>query len=131
MSNISIQNFITNFDNGVYDSDDYDTQCNAGWYDWFCKQSSLRNKTQLLGKKVKQLSASAKVDVNKHYVYFKNNCGNVLYDDFRICSLDTGDVIYCVSPNDHGKATVWGADNDFDAPLVNGSWKDVKVFFGI
>ena len=131
MSNISIQQFISNFNAGMYDSDDYQTQCDAGWYDWFCKQSSLRNKTIHLTKKLKQLCLSEKIDMNKHYVFFKNNCGNVLYDDFRICCLETGDVQYTVSPNDHGRATVWGKDNNFDEPLVEGNWKDVKAFFNV
>ena len=65
-------------------------------------------------------------------MFFKNNCGWTLYDDFRICDLDTGDVLYTVTPKDSdGKATVWGKDNDFAAPLVDGYWVDVKDFFGV
>ena len=56
-----------------------------------------------------------------------------LYDDFRICDLKTGDVQYTITPKYTvtGTAQVWGVDNDFDKPLVDGSWNDVKAFFGV
>lgn len=134
MSNLSIRDYLTKFDNGDFDSADRATQCDAGWYDWFCKDSSLQRKTVALTRKVKQLVLSDKVDIYKNYVFFKNNCPlhGPLYDDFRICDIDTGDVLYTVSPKDRdGRATVWGKDNNFDAPLVDGNWKDVKAFFGV
>lgn len=104
------------------------------WYDWFCRDSSLKNKGEKLLQKVKQIAESKKFDKDNCYVFFKNNCpcSGPLYDDFRICDLETGDVIYTVSPKDshyEGKATVFGAENDFDEPLVCGSWTEVKKWF--
>lgn len=132
MSDISIQQYLTNFDAGKYDDADRAVQCDAGWYDWFCKDSSLKGKTVALTRKLRQLILSDKIDIYKNYVFFKNNCGWTLYDDFRICDMDTGDVLYTVTPKDSdGKATVWGKDNDFAAPLVDGYWDDVKIFFGV
>lgn len=130
--NQSIQNYLNNFNAGAYDDNSVSTQCDAGWYDWFCRDTSLRNKTYTLTNKLKQLILSDKINIYQDYVFFKNNCGHALYDDFRICDLQTGDVKYTVSPSDcDGLSTVWGIDNEFAAPLVEGSWKDVKAFFGV
>lgn len=138
MKKMTTREFIKKFDNGDFDSSDIDVQCEAGWYDWFCKDSSLRNKTKMLGKKVKQISESPKVDKDKMYVFFKNNCPmyGSLYDDFRFCDLKTGGVIYTITPsngheNKKGQSDVWGKENAFDEPLIEGNWKDVKEFFGI
>ena len=55
-----------------------------------------------------------------------------LYDDFRICDIKSGEVIYTITPRDnHGKATVWGRENNFDEPLAEGTWNHVTTFFGI
>ena len=135
---VNITEWLDNFNKGLYDSPDVTTQIDAGWYDWFCKDSSLANKTQVLGKKLVQISKSDKFDNDKTYVFFKNNCpmSGSLYDDFRICDIETGDVIFTITPScGHNsslsgkKSTVWGQENSFDEPIVKGSWKDVKDFF--
>ena len=103
-----------------------------GFFDWFCKDSSLKNKAKVLFAKLKSLARSGKFDPTKTYVFFKNNCPccGKLYDDFRICDLETGDVIYTVSPSNRvGKADVWGEDNDFEKPIVNGTWREVRMWF--
>ena len=43
-----------------------------------------------------------------------------LYDDFRICDLETGNVIYTVVPSYNGQSEVWGSANDFKEPLFEG-----------
>ena len=103
-----------------------------GFYDWFCKDSSLKNKAKVLFAKLKSVVRSGKFDPTKTYVFFRNNCpcSGKLYDDFRICDLATGHVLYTVSPsNGRGKAEVWGVDNDFEDPLVEGTWREVKMWF--
>ena len=103
-----------------------------GFFDWFCKDTSLPNKAKKLFARLKGIVRSGKFDPAKCYVFFKNNCPCVgpLYDDFRICDLETGDVLYTVSPsNRKGKADVWGRDNDFEAPLVSGTWREVRAWF--
>jgi hypothetical protein len=138
---ISIQDWIRNFRGGMYDAKDRDAQINAGWYDWFCKDTSLAAKTQKLGKKLVQVveknAIGGKFDPKKTYVWFKNNCpmNGSLYDDFRIADMKTGDTLYTITPsNGHrihkGKADVWGRkENDFTEALVEGTWKDVLQFF--
>lgn len=138
MTNMNIATFALRFLNGDFTNPNCKTQIEAGWYDWFCRDTSLAAKTQKLGKKAIQLMKSEKIDIQKNYVWFKNNCpgsGN-LYDDLRIADIETGDVIYTIIPaNGHtfvkGKAEVWGRENNFVQPLVSGTWKDVKTFFGV
>lgn len=127
MKNDTISTILANIDS--YDVMDL-------WYDWFCRDTSLKRKGEALLKKLKAIASSDKFDNDKCYVFFKNNCpcvGN-LYDDFRICDKETGDVIYCVVPKsgfkrDNGRAQVYGVDNDFKEPLVEGTWRDVKAWF--
>lgn len=141
---MNIGQFLENFDNGAYDSKDVGIQCNAGWYDWFCKDKSLRNKTATLTKKLKQIVNSPKIDQDTMYVFFKNNCPMVgpLRDDFRICDIETQEVIYTITPSEkkyngikygnksyYSVSCVWGKENNFDKPLVEGTWNDVKAFF--
>lgn len=127
MKNDTISTILTNIDN-------YDVM--SLWYDWFCRETSLKRKGEALLKKLKAIASSNKFDNDKCYVFFKNNCpcvGN-LYDDFRICDKETGDVLYCVIPKsghkcDEGRAQVFGVDNDFDEPIVEGTWREVKAWF--
>lgn len=106
-----------------------------GFYDWFCKDSSLKNKAEKLVSRLQTiLKNNKRFDTTKTYVFFKNNCPCVggLYDDFRICDIETGKVLYTVTPrNPHknNKASIWSAENDFNGPLLVGSWTDIKKFF--
>ena len=107
------------------------------WYDWFCREHYLYAKGEKLIKKLMDIVDSEKFDNESCYVFFKNNCpcNGSLYDDFRICDVKTGEVIYTIIPSDgfketKGKAIVWGRENDFEEPLVMGTWnKVVKWFF--
>jgi hypothetical protein len=134
MTNMNIDTFAARFLRGDFDLNDRQTQIEAGWYDWFCRDTSLAAKTEKLGRKVLQLMKSTKIDTEKNYVFFKNNCPmrGGLYDDFRVCDMETGDVIFTVVPRctHSGKAEVWGRENEFKGPLVQGTWRDVKTFFG-
>ena len=127
MKNDSISTILTNIDN-------YNVM--NLWYDWFCKESSLERKGVALLKKLKGIASSNKFDNDKCYVFFKNNCPCVgsLYDDFRICDKETGDVLYTVIPKsgykcDEGRAQVYGAENGFREPIVEGTWRDIKDWF--
>ena len=135
MAEISIIQWIENFNSGKYDSRDVKVQCEAGWYDWFCRNESLCGKTKRLAPKVKQLAKSSKVDVNNWYVWFKNNCPvfGSLYDDIRFADIKTGDVIYTIAfVKKYGQTVeLWGKENDFKHPLVIGDWEDIKEYFGI
>jgi hypothetical protein len=93
-----------------------------GFYDWFCKDSSLERKAKsLMAKVIKFTEAHPEIDINDTYVFFKNNCPMVgpLYDDFRICDRKEGNVIFTVTPKcgHSGKAEVWGRANEFKGPI--------------
>lgn len=133
-----LRQWLENFDSGCYASKDVDIQVKAGFYDWFCRNTALQGKTKALDPKVKRLAKSSKINQDTMYVWFKNNCPMVgrLYDDFRFADIETGNVIYTVIPHSghnskYGMAEVWGRENDFVAPLVSGTWKDVLAFFGV
>lgn len=108
------------------------------FFDWFCRDSSLKNKQITLDKKVRKLVASTKIDMDSMRVWYKNNCpinGN-LYDDIRFSDMETGKNIFCIVPcsghdSRKGVSEVWGASNEFKEPLVRGTWKDVLKFFNV
>lgn len=97
----SINEWINKFLSGEFDSQDVRVQIQAGWYDWFCKDSSLANKTKKMGNIVRQVKRGGKVNLDDWYVWFKNNCplNGPLYDDFRFASLETGDVQFTIQIN--------------------------------
>jgi hypothetical protein len=131
----NLRQWCTKFNDGKFDALDIHTQCVAGWYDWFCNDKYLASKTQKLGKMVVKICRSEKINVFKQYVFFKNNCpmSGPLYDDFRICDMKTGDVIWTVTPKSGhtGKAELYGKENDFADPIVTGTMKDIYNYFGV
>jgi len=120
---------------------------NEAWYDWFCKDEALLSKTKKLVKKIRQVALSKKIDINKQYIFFKNNCpmAGSLYDDFRICDIETGNVVYTVTPavgynnskkevkegKRKGLSEVWGKENEFKEAFIEGTWKDMLKFFEV
>ena len=99
----------------IIDSQGQNDKC-YNFYDWFCKDSSLRNKSWKLMKQVKTfLKHNQQIDLLEHYVFFKNNCpmNGPLYDDFRICNIETGNVVFTVIPKcgHSGKAEIWGKND--------------------
>lgn len=132
----TITEWLEQFKQGAFDSPKRSVQVDAGWYDWFCKEESLHRKTKKLGKMLEQISKSPKIKPDKQYVFFKNNCPMVgkLYDDFRICDITSGEVIYTITPASGHRAhkgigSVWGKENSFSEPLFEGSWRDIKKWF--
>ena len=98
MDRIRLCLWIDEFNKGSFDADDVKTQIKAGWYDWFCKDSSLANKTKKMGNIIKQVKSGGKVNLIDWYVWFKNNCplNGPLYDDFRFADLETGNVMFTI-----------------------------------
>lgn len=131
---LNITSWVAQFRAGAFDAPDRVTQIKAGWYDWFCKDTSLARKTQTLGKKLNAVMHSPRFNVDECYVFFKNNCPMVgpLYDDFRICDIKTGDVIFTIIPKEprSGKCEVWGRGNGFDGPMFSADkWSEVVKWF--
>lgn len=137
---ISIKEWINRFLSGEFDSQDVRVQIQAGWYDWFCKDSSLANKTKKMGNIIRQIKSGGKVNLDNWYVWFKNNCplNGPLYDDFRFAKLDTGDVQMTIQINccwNKHRYSVWGRrgeDKEFEHenPLFEtDSLKDLVKWF--
>lgn len=100
------------------------------FYDWFCKDESLKGKAEKLMPKVIKFAKKMSIDLDRHYVFFKNNCpmSGSLYDDFRICDLETSNVVYTVTPacGHSGMAEVWGKENDFKGSLFEAeTWSEL------
>lgn len=101
MENVNVKTWQEQFIKGDFEHDDIKTQIKAGWYDWFCRDSSLANKTKKMGNIIKQVKDGGKVDLDNWYVWFKNNCplNGPLYDDFRFADLETGNVQFTIQIN--------------------------------
>jgi len=109
-----------------------DTSC-FYFYDWFCRDGSLERKARSLMSKAKKFIDKMNIDIDKTYIFFKNNCPlhGSLYDDFRICDYETGDVIFTVAPSlgytkRKGEAEIWGRENSFKEHIKSAkSWKEL------
>jgi hypothetical protein len=100
------------------------------FYDWFCSDEALEGRAHKLMPKVIRFAKKMNLDLDKYYVFFKNNCpmSGGLYDDFRICNIETGDVVYNVTPaSGHtGMAEVWGKENNFKGSLFEAeTWSEL------
>ena len=133
---INLNEWVKKFDNREFVPNFREVQIGAGWYDWFCEDDALGPKTKKLAVKLKQIMKSDKIDCEKSFVFFKNNCPMVgtLYDDFRICNIKTGDVLLTITPSvgydstpKDLKAEVWGSINKFQNSLYSGpNWAGIK-----
>ena len=63
---ITIREWIINFLMEEYTHDDVQTQIKAGWWDWFCKDSSLRSKTYKMGRIIQKINGKGKVDLDNN-----------------------------------------------------------------
>lgn len=123
---MNLTTFVERFNKGDFNSPDRSVQCEAGWYDWFCDDSSLQKKTMKLGKKVTGIVNSKRFDKETSYVFFKNRSSNA--DQFSICDIESGDVMFCVLHHSN-RWEVYDATIGFDKPIVNGTWRDVAKYF--
>lgn len=134
---ITLKQQLEAFDRGIIlDSDGGKSDC-YNFYDWFCDNASLKNKSIKLFKQVKRWVKFRNTDTEKVYVFFKNNCpgSGSLYDDFRICDIETRDVIWTIIPKcgRSSKAEVWGRANEFNEAIavadnMNGIYKQSFPF---
>ena len=113
MKKVSLAEQLNAFASGrIIDSEGDQNTC-YNFYDWFCKDSALERKANILFPKVKKFIESTQVDILDTYVFFKNNCpvNGPLYDDFRIC--DENGVLFTVIPKcgHSGKAEIWGKND--------------------
>ena len=114
MKKVSLAEQLNAFASGrIIDSEGDQNTC-FNFYDWFCKDSALERKANILFPKVKRfLKENSEIDILSTYVFFKNNCTGAgkLYDDFRICNEN--EVLFTVIPKcgHSGKAEIWGKND--------------------
>jgi hypothetical protein len=135
---MTLREFMDKYEDGCFADKSCKTMCEAGWCDWFCRDSALKGKLDRLYPKVKAAAQSKKINIDTMYVLFQNNCPGEgkLYDEFKICGIRSGKVIYAAVPRsghtcDKGRAELWGRENEFKGPIVTGTWKDIKAYLGI
>lgn len=64
MQEFNLREWKERFNQGEFESGDTKTQIKAGWYDWFCRDTSLKTKTYYMGEIITQL-----VDSDLIYIY--------------------------------------------------------------
>jgi len=119
---IKLSEWIQKFNDGEFDHYGSATQIKAGWYDWFCKDTSLLNKTKKMGNIIKQIKSGGKVNLETSYVWFKNNCplSGPLYDDFRIADIETNNNLIVIQIDcvwNVSKYTAFERLDGFDKPV--------------
>ena len=125
MSKATIRQQLEAYHQGRYlDSSGEESWC-YNFYDWFCKDESLKNKAYNLFKQLEKfLEAMPSIDIDKHYVWFKNNCpvNGPLYDDFRISDIEEDNVQYNVTAKSGhtGQAEMYTRANGFSEPIATG-----------
>ena len=137
----SVREWQVKFNLSGFDNPDRRTQIDAGWYDWFCRDTSLANKTKKMGRIIKQVKDGGKVNLDTMYVWFKNNCplNGPLYDDFRFADIETGDVQFTIQIDccwNNSKYAVYARKAGWDKPAfetnsskelvkwLNASWEE-------
>ncbi|MDE6455436.1 MAG: hypothetical protein K2L38_05950 [Dysosmobacter sp.] len=80
---ISVRQWQERFKAGTFDSPYLHTQCEAGWYDWFCRDNALAGRLKKIGRVVMGVTSPFLLD--NFYVWFKNNAltSGQMYDDVR------------------------------------------------
>ena len=88
--NISVRQWQERFRAGAFNATDHSTQCEAGWYDWFCQEEDLADRLKEIGEVVMGITDPYILD--NYYIWFKNNCSGVglLYDDVLFEPLAEG-----------------------------------------
>lgn len=161
---INVNEWLANFKSGKYNYKDLDTQIEAGWFDWFCCDRNLHGRLIKMASKVKKfVETNNKLPISERkfnpetsYVFFKNNqpMSGGTYDDFRICDMKSGNVIFTVVAGRIKTNTrypigrsrkgvlqfakmsvseIWGEQKGKEGfqQLAEGTWTEcIKTFFG-
>jgi len=105
-----------------------------GFYDWFCKDNSLKKRALKFISKLKFLKEIGIIDGDRMYVWFKNNCpcNGSLYDDMRISLIEEGTFCGGLCPktghyNQTMKAELWFFDNSGEVQYIEAlNWSELK-----
>ena len=73
---ISIREWQKRYKAGEYNSKARSVQCEAGWYDWFCKDEGLLGRLKRLAPLILGITVPEVLD--NYYLWLKNNCEPLL-----------------------------------------------------
>lgn len=103
------------------------------FFDWFCRDTSLKNRMLKLKSKLSFLVKSKVIDGDKTYVLFKNNCpmDGDLYDDLRIIDIESDEMLCGLAPSVgygcmKGACEFWSFDST--GKLVEQYFESYKLF---
>ena len=103
------------------------------FFDWFCRDKSLKNRMLKLKSKLAFLVKCKIIDGDKTYVLFKNNCpcDGDLYDDLRIIDIESDEMICGLAPsvgytNKKGACEFWSYNDT--GVLIEQSFDSYKLF---
>ena len=90
---ITIREWLSNYEDGKYSNSDFDTMCDAGWYDWFCSDEALANKLRKFAGVIKNVTKNDDYLLDNFTLRFKNLCQCTsdswyLYDMIRFAPMD-------------------------------------------
>ena len=118
---LSVRQWQEKFRAGAFSTPDRYTQCEAGWYDWFCRDEALAGRLKKIGRVVMGITDPFILD--NYYVWFKNNCpaSGPLYDDVRFEPLsgERGGQYFVVtldSPHERAKWALTTERFGYEAP---------------
>lgn len=86
--------------------------------DWYCKDTSLVNKSKKLFKQLKQFLKYKKVSLKNNYVVFNND---KMYDSFSIHNRTTHNEVYRIVPHypATNKAELYNSSDSFAVKKAN------------
>ena len=94
----NLREWIEEFEAGTFDKASMNSQIYAGWIDWFCKGETLRNKTKVIGNKLKKIKSDFVLD--NFYVTLKNHkpldgrmYNSVMFTHIKDNDIDSGFIL--------------------------------------
>jgi hypothetical protein len=122
------------WDNGKF-TKDIDSMIDAGWWDWFCKDEALYNRTKRFVGLIRVAAKSPLIDPTKTGLFFKNNAPVTrgTYDSLSFKDLESGEQLYWITPNNthSGQAEVYQPPFEDENQLMpkGATLNTIKKFF--
>jgi hypothetical protein len=70
----TIREFMRGYEEGAFNDTSYETACKAGWYDWFCPVTGLKDRLDRLYPTIREVVQSKKINIDTMFLLFQNCC---------------------------------------------------------